>query len=187
VVDEDGMAVAVTYTLEAIYGSKIVVPGGGFLLNNEMGDFNGRRGLTTTNGLIGSDANLARPEQRMLSSMTPTILVRDGDLVAVTGSPGGRTIINSVLHVVLNIVDFGMGIQQAVDTHRFHHQWLPDEIRIETGGIAAAVVQQLQNMGHHVLVRGSQGTTHSIMIDPRTGARLGAPDRRDSGAAAAGH
>jgi gamma-glutamyltranspeptidase/glutathione hydrolase len=151
VVDEDGMAVAVTYTLEAGYGSKIVVSGGGFLLNNEMGDFNPKLGLTTAEGLIGSDANLARPEQRMLSSMTPTILVRNGDLVAVTGSPGGRTIINSVLHVVLNIVDFGMGIQEAVDAHRFHHQWLPDEVRVEGGAISAATLEQLQGMGqlHH--------------------------------------
>jgi gamma-glutamyltranspeptidase/glutathione hydrolase len=187
VVDEDGMAVAVTYTLEAGYGSKIVVSGGGFLLNNEMGDFNPKLGLTTAEGLIGSDANLARPEQRMLSSMTPTILVRNGDLVAVTGSPGGRTIINSVLHVVLNIVDFGMGIQEAVDAHRFHHQWLPDEVRVEGGAISAATLEQLQGMGHLVLVRGRQGTTHSIMIDPRTGVRLGAADRRDSGGAAAGH
>ncbi len=187
VVDKDGMAVAVTYTLEAGYGSKIVVPGGGFLLNNEMGDFNPRPGLTTDRGLIGSNPNLARPEQRMLSSMTPTILERDGDLVAVMGSPGGRTIINSVLQVVLSIVDFGMGIQEAVDAHRFHHQWLPDELRVERGGIGADVVQQLQRMGHAVVVRGSQGTTHSIMIDPRTGARLGAPDRRDSGGTAVGH
>src|SRR5690606_25557032 len=114
VVDAEGMAVSVTYTLEQSYGSGIVVPGAGFLLNNEMGDFNARPGLTTEAGLIGTEANLARPRQRMLSSMTPTILARDGRLVAVIGSPGGRTIINTVLQLVLNTVDFGMTPAQAV-------------------------------------------------------------------------
>jgi gamma-glutamyltranspeptidase/glutathione hydrolase len=134
VVDASGMAVSVTYTLEAGYGSKIVVPGAGFLLNNEMGDFNGRPGLTTETGLIGTTPNIARPEQRMISSMTPTILARDGRLVAVFGSPGGRTIINTVLQMVLNIVDHGMTIEDAVAAKRLHHQWLPDRISIEAEG-----------------------------------------------------
>ena len=115
IVDEDGMAVSVTYTLEQGYGSKIVVPGAGFLLNNEMGDFNPQGGLTTPEGLIGTSPNLARPEQRMLSSMTPTIIAKDGELVAVVGSPGGRTIINSVLQVILNIVEFNMNIHERPD------------------------------------------------------------------------
>ena len=125
VVDGDGMAVSVTYTLEQGYGVGLVVPGGGFLLNNEMGDFNAGPGITTDRGLIGTDPNLARPQQRMLSSMTPSIVARDGKLVAVVGSPGGRTIINTVLQVMLNVIDFGMDIQQAVDAPRLHHQWLP--------------------------------------------------------------
>jgi gamma-glutamyltranspeptidase/glutathione hydrolase len=187
VVDADGMAVSVTYTLEQGYGSKIVVPGAGFLLNNEMGDFNANPGLTTAQGLIGTEPNTARPEQRMLSSMTPSILARDGELVAVVGSPGGRTIINSVLQVILNIVEFDMNIQEAVDAKRLHHQWLPDQIRIEAGGVTAQTVRRLTDMGHAVVVRGSQGRANSIMIDARTGERLGAPDARAADSGAAGH
>ena len=187
VVDADGMAVSVTYTIEAGYGSKIVVPGAGFLLNNEMGDFNAKPGLTTATGQIGSEPNLARSEQRMLSSMTPSILVRNGELVAVIGSPGGRTIINTVMQIILNIVEFDMNIQEAVDAKRLHHQWLPNTIRIEEGGVTAATVQRLEELGHTVLMRGQQGQSNSIMIDARTGERLGAPDRRGADSGAAGH
>jgi len=187
VVDRNGMAVSVTYTLEAGYGSKIVVPGAGFLLNNEMGDFNARPGLTTDRGLIGTQPNLARPEQRMLSSMTPTILAKDGKLVAVIGSPGGRTIINTVLEMVLNIVDFSMDIQSAVDAPRLHHQWLPDQITVEAGGATEATIAQLNAMGHTARMSGRQGSVHAIMVDPKTGARLGAADRRDADAGASGH
>jgi gamma-glutamyltranspeptidase/glutathione hydrolase len=187
VVDGDGMAVAVTYTLEAGYGSGIVVPGAGFLLNNEMGDFNAGPGLTDERGLIGTQPNLARPQQRMLSSMTPTIVARDGRLVAVVGSPGGRTIINTVLQVVLNVVDFGMNVQQAVDAPRIHHQWLPDRIRIEEDGVSEITVEQLQALGHTVSVGGRQGLAHSILIDPGTGDRLGAADSRNPDAGARGH
>jgi gamma-glutamyltranspeptidase/glutathione hydrolase len=187
VVDAGGMAVAVTYTLEAGYGSKIVVPGAGFLLNNEMGDFNGKPGLTTETGLIGTSPNLARPEQRMLSSMTPTILARDGELVAVIGSPGGRTIINTVLLTVLDIIDHRMSIQQAVNAARFHHQWLPNTLRVEAEGITPEVAAALRAMGHTVTVGGRQGSVQAIMIEPGTRMRLGAPDLRDGDAAAAGH
>src|SRR5262245_1087591 len=137
VVDAARNAVALTYTLEYGYGSAIVVPGAGFLLNNEMGDFNAAPGLTTTNGFIGTPPNLAAPGKRMLSSMTPTIVARDGQLLMVTGSPGGRTIINTVLLTVLNVVDFQMNAQQAVDAPRFHHQWLPDRIQFERGTLPA--------------------------------------------------
>ena len=164
-----------------------MVPGGGFLLNNEMGDFNGQPGLTTATGLIGTEPNLARPEQRMLSSMTPTILAKDGELVAVTGSPGGRTIINTVFQVALNLMDFDMGIQDAVDAHRIHHQWLPDQIRIETRGTTVDTERILEQMGHTVQMRGRQGVTHCIMIDPETGERVGAADPRDSDGAAVGY
>jgi gamma-glutamyltranspeptidase / glutathione hydrolase len=187
VVDRDGMAVAVTYTLEAGYGSKITVPGAGFLLNNEMGDFNARPGLTTEDGLIGTEPNLARPEQRMLSSMTPTILARNGQLVAVIGTPGDRTIINTVLQVVLNIADHGMSIQQAVDAPRMHHQWLPDRISLEADGFSAATLARLRAMGHELRTVGRQGSVQAIMIDARTGERLGAPDLRDGDAGAAGY
>ncbi|MGH7574530.1 MAG: gamma-glutamyltransferase [Longimicrobiales bacterium] len=186
VVDANGMAVAVTYTLEAGYGSKIVVPGAGFLLNNEMGDFNAAPGLTTGDGLIGTEPNLARPEQRMLSSMTPTILAKDGRLVAVIGSPGGRTIINTVLGLTLNLIDFGMSIEEGVAAPRLHHQWLPDRVGIEDDGATPETVARLEAMGHSVRVRGRQGAAHAIMVDPRTGERIGAPDPRDRDAGAAG-
>ncbi len=187
VVDANGMAVSVTYTIESGYGSKIVVPGGGFLLNNEMGDFNGQPGLTNERGLIGTEPNLARPEQRMLSSMTPTILAKDGKLVAVVGSPGGRTIINSVLQVVLNLTEFGMGIHEAVAAKRFHHQWLPDALRIESDGVTPETLAALEAMGHTVSMSGSQGSTPSVFMDPETGLLTGAPDPRDRDGGAAGY
>jgi len=185
VVDADGMAVSVTYTLESGYGSKITVTGGGFLLNNEMGDFNGFPGITTETGQIGTEPNLARAEQRMLSSMTPTILARDGELVAVIGSPGGRTIINTVLHLTLNIAEFGMGIEEALAAPRSHHQWLPDRISVESRLDNPAVVAQLEAMGHTVNLGGGQGQAHSIMVDPASGQFVAVPDPRssDSGAA----
>ena len=151
-----------------------------------MGDFNAGPGLTDDSGLIGTEPNLTRPEQRMRSSMTPSILARDGGLVAVIGSPGGRTIINTVLQIVLNIVDFGMGIQEAMAAPRVHHQWLPDRIRIEEDGVSPETLLRLEEMGHVVQVSGGQGSANSIGIDPRTGEMIGAPDPRsdDSGARA---
>jgi gamma-glutamyltranspeptidase/glutathione hydrolase len=187
VVDAEGMAVSVTYTLEAGYGSGIVGPGAGFLLHDEMGDFNAGPGLTNERGLIGTRANLARPGQRMLSSMTPSIVVRDGELVAVVGSPGGRTIINTVLQVILNVVDFGMDIQEAVSAPRIHHQWLPDRIRIEEEGVGESTLAGLRELGHVVSLGGRQGLAHSIMIDPGTGERVGAADPRNPDAGARGH
>jgi len=187
VVDGDGMAVSVTYTLEGGYGVGVVVPGAGFLLNNEMGDFNAGPGLTNETGLIGTTPNLVRPQQRMLSSMTPSILAKDGKLVAVVGSPGGRTIINTVLQVVMNVVDFGMNIQEAVNAPRMHHQWLPDRIRIEADGASESTLEALRGMGHTAEMGGQQGLAHSIMIDPRTGERLGAADPRNPVAGARGH
>lgn len=186
VVDGDGMAVAVTYTLEQSYGMKAVVTGAGFLMNNEMGDFNGKAGLTTETGLIGTKPNLARPEKRMLSSMSPTIVAKDGKLVAVVGSPGGRTIINTVLQVVLNMIDFEMDVQEAVNAKRIHHQWFPDRIAAEAG-LDEGTVAALRAMGHTVRMSGTQGRAHSIRIDPATGMRVGAADPRDGDAGAVGH
>jgi len=187
VVDANGMAVSVTYTLEQGYGVGDVVPGAGFLLNNEMGDFNAGPGITDENGLIGTSPNLARPEQRMLSSMTPTIVAKDGRLFAVVGSPGGRTIINTVLQVILNLVDFHMDIQQAVDAPRIHHQWLPDRLNIEENGTSEATVKELEAMGYTVSMRGTQGVANCIMIDPATGDRLGAADHRNPDGGARGY
>jgi gamma-glutamyltranspeptidase / glutathione hydrolase len=186
VVDATGLAVSVTYTLENAYGSKITVPGAGFLLNNEMGDFNARTGLTTEAGLIGTWPNLARPGQRMLSSMTPTILARDGHVVAVFGSPGGRTIINTVTQVALNLTAFDMPLQDAVEAKRAHHQWLPDRLRIEETGATEPIVAELRRRGHTVDVGGRQGSVHAIQRDPLTGELLGYADSRDRDGAAVG-
>lgn len=187
VVDASGMAVSVTYTLENSYGLGAVVPGAGFLLNNEMGDFNGLPGLTDTTGLIGTAPNVARPGKRMLSSMTPTIIAKDNKLVAVVGSPGGRTIINTVLQVIVNQVDFEMPIEDAVAAPRFHHQWLPDVVTVEPEGLTGESVLRLEAAGYRVRSGELQGTAHSIRIDPITGARRGAADPRDPDAGAAGY
>jgi gamma-glutamyltranspeptidase / glutathione hydrolase len=187
VVDKDHNAVALTYTLEYGYGSRIVVPGGGFLLNNEMGDFNAGPGLTTAEGLIGTEANLAAPGKRMLSSMTPTILARDGRLFMVTGSPGGRTIINTVLLTILNAVDFGMNAQQAVDAARFHHQWLPDRINYERNGFSPDTLALLEAKGHALRVVGSQGVAEVIVYNAKENLLEGGCDRRAADGAAAGY
>jgi gamma-glutamyltranspeptidase/glutathione hydrolase len=178
VIDRDGMAVSNTYTLEGGYGSHVVVKGAGFILNNEMGDFNKKPGETNLTGDIGTPANLIAPGKRMLSSMTPTIVTRDGKVVLVTGSPGGRTIINTVLDIVLNVTEFGMNARQAVDAGRMHHQWLPDRADLERGLVTAADSAKLVQMGHTVRMVGGQGDGHSILVDPATGTAYGANDRR---------
>ena len=187
VVDRERNAVSLTYTLEQGYGSKIVVPGAGFLLNNEMGDFNAGPGLTDAEGLIGTAPNLAGPGKRMLSSMTPTIVTRDGRVVMVTGSPGGRTIINTVLQTIVNVVDFGMDVQAAVDAPRFHHQWLPDRITVESGGFSEEILGLLRSMGHRVTERARQGSAQVVGVDAESALLAGAPDRRAPGSTALGH
>lgn len=178
VLDAKGNAVSNTYTLEAGYGSRVVVPGAGFLLNNEMGDFNKQPGITNTIGDIGTDANLIAPGKRMLSSMTPTIVTKGGRTVLITGSPGGRTIINTVLQVVLNVTAFGMTVRDAVDAPRIHHQWMPDVALIERAGVPDSTVDELVRRGHRVVRIDRQGDAHSIWIDPATGIGYGANDRR---------
>lgn len=179
VVDGDRNAVSLTYTLEYGYGSRIVVPGGGFLLNNEMGDFNAAPGLTTPAGLIGTAPNLAAPGKRMLSSMAPTILARDGRLALVTGSPGGRTIINTVLLTILNVVDFGMTAQETVDARRFHHQWRPDRISFERFAFSPDTQALLRGWGHTLTESsGHQGVAEVIRVDEKTGRLDGGLDRR---------
>lgn len=184
VVDEGRSAVAMTYTLEASYGSRIVVPGAGFLLNNEMGDFNASPGMTTVDGLIGTPPNLAAPGKRMLSSMSPTILAKNGKLFMVTGSPGGRTIINTVLLTILNAVDFGMNAQEAVDAGRFHHQWLPDRIVQEKFALSPDTVELLEARGHQLLEGGTQGAAEVIVLGD-DGVLQGGVDRRKADGAAA--
>jgi len=185
ILDRDGMAVATTTTLEGSFGGHLVVPGTGFLLNNEMGDFNRGPGRTTPAGEIGTPPNLIAPGKRMLSSMTPTIVAKDGGLVLVTGSPGGRTIINTVFDVVTGVVAHGLDGRDAVNAPRFHHQWLPDRLSYETGGIDADVRRRLESLGHELDERESQGSAQSIWRDPATGVPVGIADLRSPDAAAA--
>jgi gamma-glutamyltranspeptidase/glutathione hydrolase len=181
VVDADGNAVTNTYTLEGGYGSGVVVRGAGFLLNNEMGDFNKKPGETNVGGDIGTPANLIAPGKRMLSSMSPAIVTRNGRLVLVTGSPGGRTIPNTVLDVVLGVTAFGESIRQAVDAPRLHHQWLPDSTTIESGKVSDATIAALRARGQMVrITQSEQGDAHSIWIDTKTGVAYGAADHRSA-------
>lgn len=182
IIDRDGLAVSNTYTLEQSYGSRVVVRGAGFLLNNEMMDFNWRPGVTDRKGTIGTPANRIAPGKRMLSSQTPTIVAREGRVVLVTGSPGGRTIINTLLNVMVNVLDFEMPLREAIDAPRLHHQWFPDEIRFEGTKRFPKVVAELKALGHRV-VAARQGDAHSIRVNPRTGGYVGVEDRRLSGKA----
>jgi gamma-glutamyltranspeptidase/glutathione hydrolase len=161
-----------------------VVPRGGFLLNNEMGDFNGGPGLTNAEGLIGTEPNLALPGKRMLSSMTPTILSKDGQPFLVIGTLGGRTIINTVLQCIVNVVDFGMNVQEAIDAPRFHHQWLPDKIRYERIGFSPDTLALLRARGHELQDLSAQGVAEGIAV-AKDGGLEGGFDRRapDGGAA----
>jgi gamma-glutamyltranspeptidase/glutathione hydrolase len=182
VVDGNGMAVANTYTLERSYGSRVVVKGAGFVLNNEMIDFNWYPGVTDRHGTIGTEPNQIAPGKRMLSSQTPTIVAKDGKVLLVTGSPGSRTIINTSLCMVVNVVDYGMDIRTAVDAPRLHHQWFPDDARFEGTYEHKAAVEKLRAMGHSI--GGSrQGDAHSIYVDPKTGIIYGAADKRIAGKA----
>ncbi|MBA3298125.1 MAG: gamma-glutamyltransferase [Acidobacteria bacterium] len=178
VLDRNGMAVTSTYTLEGAYGSRVVVKGTGFILNNEMGDFNRKPGETNTRGDIGTPANLIDPGKRMLSSMTPTMVVRDGKVVLLTGSPGGRTIINTVFTIVLAVTEYGLSGREAVDLPRMHHQWLPDRTTIETNArVTDDLLSTLKAMGHDVGSGNRQGDAHSIWVAP-DGTPYGVNDTR---------
>src|SRR5688500_4617971 len=177
VIDRSGMAVSNTTTLEGSYGSRVVVKGAGFLLNNEMGDFNKNPGKTLPDGTIGTPANLIDPGKRMLSSMTPTIVSKDGKVVLITGSPGGRTIINTVFTVVLAVTEFGMDVRAAVAAPRMHHQWLPDQVSLERSGPGDELFASLQRMGHVVRMTSGQGDANSIGVEA-SGLAWGAADRR---------
>ena len=184
VIDRDGMAVSNTYTLEDSFGSRIVVKGAGYLLNDEMGDFNPKPGVTNSQGLIGTKPNLIAPGKRMLSSMTPVIVTRNNRVVLITGSPGGRTIINTVFCMVLNLLEFEMPIRDAVDAPRLHHAWMPDTVTLEEGlhKDHAESVAQLKEMGHRIVPKPSrQGDAHSIFVSEGEGLRWGAADQRRQG------
>jgi gamma-glutamyltranspeptidase/glutathione hydrolase len=163
---------------------KVVVPGAGFLLNNEMGDFNAGPGLTTAEGLIGTDPNLAAPGKRMLSSMAPTILAKDGTLFMVSGSPGGRTIINTTLETIVGVIDFGLNAQEAVDAPRFHHQWLPNQITFERQGFSPDTLRELERRGHELRDGGGQGVAQVIVYNKADDVLEGGTDRRVADGAA---
>ncbi len=182
--DADGNAVATTTTLNGAYGNGQVVTGAGFLLNNEMDDFSVKAGAPNMFGLTGGTANAVAPGKRMLSSMTPTIVSRDGKPVLVVGTPGGSRIITTVLQVVLNVLEFGMGVQEAVDAPRFHHQWSPDEVVLEDRAFPADVVTALRALGHQIRTSSDMGDVQAIAIDPATGLRRGASDPRYDGVTA---
>ncbi len=183
VVDKWGNAVSNTYTINFSYGSGIVVEGAGFLLNNEMDDFSAKPGVPNAYGLLGGEANKIEPDKRMLSSMSPTIVKKDGKNFLVTGSPGGSRIITTTLQVIMNVIDHGLNIKSAVSAPRVHHQWLPDEIRIEEG-ISPDTINMLEEMGHTVKQKSSMGAIQSIMI--KDGIMYGGADPRRSTSLAAG-
>ncbi|MCH7859216.1 MAG: gamma-glutamyltransferase [Candidatus Marinimicrobia bacterium] len=190
VVDRWGNAVSVTISLNGLYGSGEVVAGAGFLLNNEMDDFAIQLDRPNMFGLTGSSANAIEPGKRMLSSMTPTIVTRNDSLLLVIGSPGGPTIITTVAQIIINVVDFGMGIKEAVEAPRFHHQWMPNEIVMEPRAFGPETRQRLVRMGHKVRIHSDPshydtiGSAHCIYVDAGTGWYFGAADsRRESGAA----
>ena len=182
VVDAMGNVVANTYTLNGSYGSGVTVRGAGFLLNNEMDDFTSKPGVPNMFGLLQSEANQIGPRKRPLSAMTPTIVLRDGKPYFALGSPGGPTIINTVLQVILNIIDFGMNLQQAIAMPRVHHQWMPDQIVYEPFGLSRDTIEALRARGHAFAERPRyMGDVQAIMIEPETGMRLGASDPRMDG------
>jgi gamma-glutamyltranspeptidase/glutathione hydrolase len=173
-----------TTTLNRSYGNRIVIPGTGILMNNEMDDFSSKPNTPNSYGLIGRDANEIAPGKRMLSSMTPTIVTLDGDLVMLTGSPGGSTIINTVLEVVINVLDHGMGAEKAVASPRFHHQWLPDNVRYETGAFSDEVANELKAMGHKGLSGSGFGIGDANTIVRKDGMLEAVSDPRNVGGVA---
>ena len=185
VVDKDGNAVSNTYTINFSYGMGLVAEGTGILLNNEMDDFSAKPGVPNAYGLVGGDANAVEPGKRPLSSMSPTLVLKDGAVVLATGSPGGSRIITTVLQVVMNVIDHGMNIAEASIAPRIHHQWLPDELRVEEG-LSPDTIRLLQAKGHIVIVQPAMGSTQSI-ARRGDGMLFGASDPRRASALTAGY
>ena len=187
VVDKDGNMVSLTYTLEFGYGSAIVAEGAGYLLNNELGDFNAVPGLTDIRGNIGTAPNLVAAEKRPLSSMTPTIVALNGRPLFATGSPGGKTIINTVMQTILNIVDHGFNIAESIEAPRIHHQWLPDFTSIESSGFSPDTLRLYADKGHNTSERGSQGAAMGVYFNREEGLFEGSADSRRGDGAAVGY
>lgn len=178
VLDSKGNAVSITYTINASYGSGAAIEGAGFLLNNEMDDFSIKPGVPNLYGLVGGEANAIGPKKRPLSSMSPTIILKDGKVFMVVGSPGGSRITTTVLQVISNVIDHEMDISTAVEAPRFHMQWLPDEIRTEPFGIIKDVQNNLEKMGYKITKKPYMGDVNAIMVDPKTGKIVGSMDTR---------
>lgn len=179
IVDQWGNAVSATTTLNDSYGSKVIVGGAGFLLNNQMDDFSVKPGTANMYGLVGGKANAIEGNKRMLSSMSPTIIEKNGKLYMVVGTPGGSTIITSVFQTILNVVDFGMNMQEAVDAPRFHHQWLPDYIDYEPKAIDVTIRKQLQKKGYILKERKPYGRVEGILVNADGSYQAGADSRGD--------
>ena len=184
VIDAEGNAVANTYTLNGAYGSGLTVKGAGFLLNNEMDDFTSKPGVANMYGLVQSEANAIAPRKRPLSAMTPTIVLHEGKVRLILGSPGGGTIINTVLQVLLNVLVYKMDVRQAVTSPRFHHQWMPDRLVLERWGFSADTIMKLEEAGYEIHTRDRMGACEAIEVDPATGWRFGGADPRTDGKAA---
>ena len=178
IVDQWGNAVSVTTTINTGYGCKTVVGGAGFLLNNEMDDFSIKVGVPNAYGLIGAEANAIEPGKRMLSSMTPTIIAKDGNLKMVVGTPGGSTIITSVFQVILNVIDHNMNMSDAVSAKRFHHQWKPNIIMLEEDALNEKTQNSLKDLGHDLINRGRIGRVDAILVT-HTGLEGAADPRGD--------
>jgi len=179
VIDPWGNAVSVTTTLNGGMGSKVFVGGAGFLLNNEMDDFSVKPGIPNMYGLVGGEANAIAPGKRMLSSMTPSIVAKDGKLFMVVGTPGGSTIITSVFQTIVNVIDFDMTMQQAVSAPRFHHQWLPDVLQTEANALDSMVIVNLEAKGHKLRARGTIGRVDAILVLSNGKLEAGADPRGD--------
>jgi gamma-glutamyltranspeptidase/glutathione hydrolase len=187
VMDKHGYAVSLTYTLEHSYGSGIGSKKLGFIFNNEMGDFNPKPGTTTNTGQIGTEPNLIQPEKRMLSSMTPTIVAKEGAPYLIIGSPGGRTIINTVFQTVLNVLAYDMPVDKAIEAMKIHHQWLPDEIRYEKGLLSPDTRKALEAMNHTLVPTYGIGVLMGIQIDIENNILIGASDSSSPDGAAIGY
>jgi gamma-glutamyltranspeptidase/glutathione hydrolase len=184
IVDAAGNAVANTYTINFSYGTGLVAEGTGILLNNELDDFSAKPGVPNAYGLIGGDANAVAPHKRPLSSMSPTIVLQDGEPFLVTGGPGGPRIITTTLQIIMNVIDHGMSIAEATYAPRVHHQWLPDELRIEEG-LSPDTIGLLEQKGHRVVVGDAMGSTQSIMVT--ADGLFGSSDPRSPGALTLGY
>lgn len=182
IVDKDRNAIALTTTLNGNYGSKIFVKEGGFFLNNQMDDFSIKPGYANQYGLVGAEANAIEPEKRMLSSMTPTIIEKEGELFMLLGTPGGATIITSVFQTILNVIDHEMDLQEAIDAKKTHHQWLPDRILYEKNGLDIATINGLKDLGHVIEERMPIGKIDAVLVNEK-GMLVGGADKRGDDAA----